>query len=562
MSEHVQDNGRPGPNDDWMIALVRLVLAASALVIIYIDPSEPDRFVLATYLALILYTVYSAVLFVLVVGPVRVPALLRLHSHWFDVAWYVLLIALSSGTGSIFFFFFFFAILNASFGRGFRTGLGVTLVSSAAFTLVGYLTSPGGEAFELNRFLLRPIYLTVLGYMMAYWGGHEIEVKRRLALLRELSAVSNPRFGADRTVRTAVDLIRGFYDAGECLLILRDEETGETVYHGSGHGGHDSKSRARPLNPLLEKCLADLPADCAAISGGRWRAAGSYARDLSGAPGSVPEAEALKAIAERLDARSFLTVPVRHRRETVGRVFVLSDKKGVFGPADVDFLTQAVEQFMPTVENIRLIDRMASSAAEDERRKIARDIHDSIVQPYIGLQYGIDSVIQYLGEEEDEESEHLDTVRRRVGRLREMTEKGVEDLRGYISGLSKPRGLDGNLLPALRRFADTYTRSTGIRVEISAPEKFELPDRLAAEFFQIVVEGLSNIRRHTDSTAAAVTLQGSGDKILLAIENDSADNDGVGFTPRSITERVGMLGGNIDIEQKQGRTAVRIEVPL
>lgn len=142
--------------DSRMVAAMRVVLASSALVIIYVDPLEPDRFVSITYAALILYTLYSAGLYVLQVrySPLSEP--ISSWSHWADVGWYLVLIALSSGTSSIFFFFFFFAILVASFRWGFASGLRVAIVSSVLFTLVGYTTAPSGQDFELNRFLLRP----------------------------------------------------------------------------------------------------------------------------------------------------------------------------------------------------------------------------------------------------------------------------------------------------------------------------------------------------------------------------------------------------------------------
>ena len=145
--------------DDRMIALMRLTLAVSALLIIYIDPAEPDRFVVPTYGALVIYVVYSAIIFALSFYE-RTP-----HSvgPWIDVGCYLVLISMSSGTNSIFFFFFFFAILVASFRSGFKQGILITLASGLLFTIVGALTAPARQ-IELNRFLLRPVYLLVLGY--------------------------------------------------------------------------------------------------------------------------------------------------------------------------------------------------------------------------------------------------------------------------------------------------------------------------------------------------------------------------------------------------------------
>jgi hypothetical protein len=208
--------------DHRVVALMRLILAASGLLITYIDPAEPSRFVAATYTALSLYTIYSAVLYILALRRSRLFDSLYPWLHWGDVVWYVLLISLSSGTSSIFFFGFFFAIW------GFASGLRVTLASVALFTLVGFLTAPQAAQFELNRTLVRPIYLLVLGYMIAYWGGFEITLKQRLALLKDVSTLSNPRFGVDRTIGALLHQLRAFYDADACVLIGHD--TGKQEY--------------------------------------------------------------------------------------------------------------------------------------------------------------------------------------------------------------------------------------------------------------------------------------------------------------------------------------------
>ena len=166
--------------DERLVNITRFILALSALIIIYIDPSEPDRLVNVTYATLTLYTVYSAGVYFL---SLRYQSVFRsIPLYWLDVGWYVLLISLSSGTNSLFFFFFFFVILVASFSSGYKAGMKVTFVSAILFVTVGYYATP--SPIEPNRFLLRAIYLASIGYLMAYWGGSETMHKRRLALLR------------------------------------------------------------------------------------------------------------------------------------------------------------------------------------------------------------------------------------------------------------------------------------------------------------------------------------------------------------------------------------------
>src|ERR1051325_9794896 len=126
--------------DERLVNLTRFVLALSALIIIYVDPSEPDRFGKITYTTLTLYTIYIATVYFL--SRRRQSAFRAIPLYWIDVAWYVVLISLSSGTNSLFFFFFFFAILVASFRSGYRAGVNVTVVSATPFVAVGYFTTP------------------------------------------------------------------------------------------------------------------------------------------------------------------------------------------------------------------------------------------------------------------------------------------------------------------------------------------------------------------------------------------------------------------------------------
>src|SRR5437899_551692 len=96
----------PRAMSDCMIAAMRLVLAASGLLVLSIDPTEPDRRVALAYATLILYVVYSAILCASAWR--HVPFVPTTITHWADVGWYAVLISLSSGTNSVFFFFFCF----------------------------------------------------------------------------------------------------------------------------------------------------------------------------------------------------------------------------------------------------------------------------------------------------------------------------------------------------------------------------------------------------------------------------------------------------------------------
>jgi signal transduction histidine kinase len=560
-----------------MTGVMRLVLASSALLIIYLDPSEPDRFVALTYSTLVCYTLYSGIICGLTRRVSPSVEAIQPWLHWVDVAWYLVLIALSSGTSSIFFFFFFFSILVASFQQGFRSGFWVALVSSLLFTIIGYATSPPGPAFELNRFLLRPIYLLVLGYMMAYWGENEIKAKRRLELLKDVSLLSNPRFGADRTMAWIMHRLLLFYQADVCLLVTEDPETAGYLLRRADRRHPQSAAQEESIERELAGQLLKLPAThTALVTGGqaRWNwLRRYYGYDLGKRePVSVWQ-EACEDLASRLDADSFVTVPLDLRQEKAARFYVIMRTRKTgnnFENSDVHLLIQVFEQVMPVLDNIRLVDRLASDAAEAERQRIARNIHDSVIQPYLGLQLGLNSLRQKLAaslgegiEGQSSLTQALKQLSDRIERLIEMTRVAIADLRSYVSDLKQPGEPGGNLLPSVRRYAGKFAEATGIAVEVRAESDVQVNDRLAAETFQMITEGLSNIRRHTDAKKAAIGLECRGDRLILGIESTNPQPPGgADFTPRSISERSRALGGRTRVEQQGDRTLLIVEVPL
>src|SRR6185437_10633432 len=89
-------------------------------------------------------------------------------------------------------------------------------------------------------------------------------------------------------------------------------------------------------------------------------------------------------------------------------------------------------------------------------------------------------------------------------------------------------------------------------------------ERLAAEIFQIVREGLSNIKRHTNSAEARIRMTSVNGDVVLDIENDSSAGESrTSFTPRSITERALALGGRVSVNVGDERcTTVSVVIPM
>lgn len=552
-------------SDRWvdlrLIAAVRLALAASALVITLIDPSQLDRMA-PVVAALTLYTLYSLAIYLLSVR--HNPIVTHKMLHWFDMFSYLLLIAISNGTNSIFYYYVFFPIIVASFGWGLTAGLQLTLAAAVLFTTVGYLTA--GPAFELNRLLLRPIQLLVFGYMISRWGGHKIELRNRLQLLKDMTIFSNPRFGIDRTIKSILESLRAFYDADACLLLIPGK---------ANDGKRYQLYRVAPGNLTgtlpreIEREAVGIFFLPAANDGVIYRkkARAQTLRDVKSgeivAGNSVDE-----RVASVLEADSYLSVPVYYQHQARGRLYVIGGPRR-FDNSDLNFVVQLMDHVAPVMENIRLVDNLASDAAEQERRRLARDIHDSVIQPYLGLQFGVAAVRQKL--EEGNSSVLAD-----VNELLELTNHELAELRRYVGGLRAGEERQDVLLPAIERYVTRFSSVTGINVEVKARGKFELNDRLAAELFQIVIEGLSNVRRHALTSDARVHMYCNNSTIVLQIKNrrarisetpsfrsDGSGDGNISFNPRSISERAALLGGETRVSvDRDNYTVVSVRIPI
>lgn len=541
--------------DARMVARMRLVLSVSALLAVFVDPASLRGVDGFTWLLFCGYILHSLV--VCFYSELEAPLSQSRVIHWLDVCWYGLIVLLTDGVHSSFFLFFFFAILTSSFRWGLEEGARVTLASVALFAAcgVGSVT----EA-DLPRLLLRATFLLALGYMIIYWGRAKVELKRRLALLRAVSRLSNPRFGVDHTITGILEKIQRFFlNSSSCLLVVRDKESGacslRTIRQDRAHRSPQAERIAPELAALL---MAVAPHRALIYRRAPWLRlpafAGAATYDGERGRWTKEPHPACDGLAELLEASAFISVPVKLRKSE-GRLFVLS-RHGVFHRPDALFLGQVVAQAFPVVESIELLDRMASDAASQERQKIALDLHDTAVQPYIGLKMGL-SALRNKATADNPLVEDLD-------RLSDMAAKVIGDLRRYAGAVREGLGRTEQVVAlVLRQQAAQVKDFYGIDIAVCVEDELNLCDRLNAEIVQIVREGLNNICKHTFAQHGSVKLERVEGLLKIRIENEADGRDPAEFQPRSITERAAALGGSAQVSVGTGGcTAVLVDIPI
>jgi signal transduction histidine kinase len=557
-------SARDSLSEQWidlrLISGMRVVLGTSALLVSILSVAEPRSQAVPIEIVLVLYSLYGLLIYHLAIR--RNPIAAHKFIPWLDLVWYVPLIAFS-GTNGTFYYFFFFAIVVASFSWGLTEGLRLTLASAAVYTVVG-LIAARGRPLQMNN--MAPIGLLTFGYIIARWGGYHTELKNRLKLLKDVTIFSNPRYGIDRTIKAILESIRSFYDAKACLLVIPGKPAAEGYQMYRVTRGI-APSRSAPPEIGREAAAQFLaPSLDHAVIYRRNRSSQTRLFDVKSRLFSDTDSTDADKLAGMLDAQRYLSVPVYYRHQPVGRMYIIDGPDRIDTP-DMEFMLQLMDHVTPVMENIRLIDNLASDAAEQERRRIAHDIHDSVIQPYLGLQFGLAALDQKL------EAGNM-TIRGDIQELLELTNHELAELRHFVWGLRAGEERMDVLLPAIERYAERFSLVTGIKVDVEARGKVKVNDRLAAELFQIVAEGLSNVRRHAFCRDARVEISCKDSSLLLQIKNsrprptqESEKADGTEnvkpFRPHSIAERAASLGGDtqVFIDEKD-YTVVSVGIPL
>jgi PAS domain S-box-containing protein len=327
------------------------------------------------------------------------------------------------------------------------------------------------------------------------------------------------------------------------LIIPLDRRNEEVNILARTHAGerldHFETLRVRKDGSLIELSLTISPVK---DSRGRIIGASKVARDIS--PSKETE-RALRESEERLRVLSDgLEIQVHERTQELER-------------RNAEFLQQAVQ--------LRELSNRLLKSQDDERRRVARELHDSAGQVITALGMNVASLKRYAGT-------HPALIQ-----ALEETQDLVQELSREIrttSYLLHPPLLDENgLAEAIQWYTQGLTKRSGLTVELDISGDFDrLPQDVELAVFRIVQEGLTNIHRHSGSKNAIIRLSRDGDNVLLEIQDHgrgispeklaaiNLQQTGVGIA--SMRERVHQYHGEISIQSDSMGTTISITLPV
>jgi signal transduction histidine kinase len=219
--------------------------------------------------------------------------------------------------------------------------------------------------------------------------------------------------------------------------------------------------------------------------------------------------------------------------------------------------------FISALEDISERKRAETAAREireGERARMARDLHDGVMQDlsYTAASMGLMMLSVEGTELKDRLQGSIDAVR-----------SAAEGLRDAINDLRLEGDEDGplpELLGSLVEEARTMNPGCEVHVEVQDGFSSELPGEDRVELLRVVREALTNVRRHSDAEKASVSLRTEGDDLIAEVSDDGRgfeQTNKAGGGSRSMRERAVALGGVLEVESERGgRTIVRLRVPL
>jgi signal transduction histidine kinase/cytochrome b subunit of formate dehydrogenase len=211
--------------------------------------------------------------------------------------------------------------------------------------------------------------------------------------------------------------------------------------------------------------------------------------------------------------------------------------------------------------------RKVISAQEEERRRIARELHDETGQALSALVVGMDAAT--LAGDAD-----IANIRKRLVELRAVTVDALEDVHRLIYDLRPSLLDDVGLVAGLRWYAETRLQPSGIASQVMVMgEEKRLPAEVETALFRIGQEAISNVAWHAKATNVLVTLDFRDGNVTLSVEDDGAGFEvaGVSETPETrrgwgilgMRERAELLGGTLHVASRKGEgTTVKVTVPV
>jgi signal transduction histidine kinase len=550
---------------ECILAISRVILVTFSLLAIWLDPSEPAKYAQITYRLLAGYVIYAVFLALLAWHPDALLVRLRLLTHVVDLLLFSVLMYFTEAPSSPFFVYFVFSLVSATLRwqwRGVLWTAAVALAMSIGMSMyaANILHDP---AFKLHQFIIRSVYLMVIAALLVYVGSYEQRLSNELAELAAWPHTVTEELHL--LVREILEYAANILDAPRALIVW--QKPGQSRFslmlwpHDASQWNCESSIKCEPLvaalpataNFLCPDAQASMPTVLYSSSAGfqRWQ--------------GVPLHPELR---ERFAIGAVLSLGLPG--DTVeGRLFLL-DKLGMTSD-DLVLGAIVAREVVARLEQFYLLQQLQEAAAAEERIRLARDLHDGVLQSLAGAALQLEAVRQLLTQDPP-------TAQQRLLDLQRQLTVEQRDLRLLIQQL-KPTRLnssetDFELVARLHELGVQIERQWGVSVVVRiGPPVGEISLALARHLYFVVHEAVINAARHAHATGVNVTVVVEDTQVCITVADngrgfpfhgqyDLATLTALNRGPVMLKERIASLDGSLVLVSTDAGSRLSITLPL
>ncbi|MEM8924370.1 MAG: histidine kinase [Actinomycetota bacterium] len=395
------------------------------------------------------------------------------------------------------------AIIVAGFARGFAFALRVGAASTLAVS-VPEIGQPNYGNDELARSAQWATLLLLGGIVAGYARRISGEVSRRhhqaldrVARLADANALLSKLHAMTQTLPASLDQGEVLDSTMSRLRGLVAHDTALVLTTESAEGFF-TVSRSQGIDLSGDREIHELPRPAQRAIG-------------SGRPVTVPR---ITGDGVSFDPRAVcgMYIPLTSRDRLVGLLAIERRREPAFSDRDRRMLQGFVEPVALSIDNARWFKRLRTVGADEERTRIARDLHDRIGQSLAHLGFEIDRLIRRHAGVEPTATE--------LRELRQSLREVVVEVRDALSDLRTDVSDMRDFVATATDFADRLSERSGLRIIVECEAEQRLPLRQEREMWRIAQEALVNVERHADASLAELRWQCNGAGALLEVCDD------------------------------------------
>ena len=555
-----------------VLAVARLVFACAALsaTMLLPDGAPENRATVRTLM--FAYTAQSALIAAVAQSASAPLGPWPFIIHVLDIVWAATLTAATTGPNSPLFVLFLFALLGAAYRWGLRETVLTGVAALALFTAEAGLPTHhlfGGPPlpFDLRAVLVRTTYLIMGAIVLGYLAEEEQLRHAESTIITEVLTMIQADTGFRAALRHVVTELLQVSEARRLIVVAVQSDSGRTVWWEAELRGDNLLLEPQELNDEARRDTLQfpVPGDAARIVRKR-NGCETLALDEEGGILGRRPCDAPQSLWNPPDSQAATIVNVRFADHWSGRVVLLLDRTPGIG--EVRLMQHLICQAVPVMYAHYLVRRLRTRVARTERLRLARELHDGVIQSLAGLEMHVDALrrtradaIRAAGLDDD------------LGELQALLREeagAVRDVMHQIRPLEIARG------QIVRVFADLvsrFERESGVEARFTADDDgADVPPLIARELGRTLQEALRNVRKHGDAKHVDVTFTTENGNWKLIVANDGRPFDFRGLWtlqelearmrgPRVIKERVREMGGDLTIESTPAK-GVRLEVTV